>query len=176
FLPRFEAARDAREYAQAVAEMAAHTHDSHVNVRAKALSEFFGTASPSVLLREIEGEPVVTGLAPDGSVTASGIEVGDLIRKVDGEPVHDRMKRLGRYLSASTPQAHTYTVMNRLLLAGTPGSSVTLTVQDRDGRERERKLTRMHRREIPAREGEVLRILEGNIGYADLNRLSVADS
>jgi C-terminal processing protease CtpA/Prc len=175
FLPRFEAASDARQYAQAVAELAARTHDSHVNVRAKALSEFFGTASPPVSLREIEGEPVVTGLAPDGSVTASGIEVGDLIRKVDGEPVHDRMKRLGRYLTASTPQAHTYMVMNRLLLAGAPGSSVTLSVHDRDGRNRERKLTRMPRREIPAREGEVVRILEGNIGYADLSRLTVAE-
>ena len=48
FLPRVEAARDAREYALALAEMATHTHDSHVNVRAKALSEYFGTAGPPV--------------------------------------------------------------------------------------------------------------------------------
>ena len=40
------------------------------------------------------------------------------VLKVDGESVHDRMKRLGRYITASTPQARTYTVMNRLLLPG----------------------------------------------------------
>ncbi len=175
FLPRLEAARDAREYALALTEMATHTHDSHVNVRAKALSEYFGTASPSVLLREIEGEPVITGLGPDGSVKASGIEIGDVVLKVDGEPVHDRMKRLGRYITASTPQAHTYMVMNRLLLAGATGSSMTLTVHDHEGRERERKLTRVPRGSFSAREGEVLRLLEGNIGYADLRRLTVAE-
>ena len=35
FIPKFEAARDAREYALALAEMATHTHDSHVGVRAR---------------------------------------------------------------------------------------------------------------------------------------------
>jgi C-terminal processing protease CtpA/Prc len=97
------------------------------------------------------------------------------VLKVDGELVHDRMKRLGRPITASTPQVHTYVVMNRLLLAGAPGSSVTITVRDRDGRHRERKLTRVPRGVSAPREGEVLRILEGNIGYADLNRLTVAE-
>jgi C-terminal processing protease CtpA/Prc len=155
--------------------MATRTHDSHVNVRARALSEYFGTASPPVLLREIEGELVVTGLGPDGSVKASGIAIGDVILKIDDEPVHERMQRLGRYITASTPQSHTYMVMNRLLLAGAPGSSVTLTVRDHDGQERARELTRVPRRVFSPREGEVLRILEGNIGYADLTRLTIAE-
>ena len=34
---------------------------------------------------------MITGLGPDGSVKASGIEIGDVVLKVDGEPVHDRM-------------------------------------------------------------------------------------
>jgi C-terminal processing protease CtpA/Prc len=175
FLPRVEAARDAREYALALAEMATHTHDSHVNVRAKALSDYFGTARPPVLLREIEGEPVISGLGAEGSVKDSGIELGDVILKVDDEPAHDRMKRLGRYITASTPQAHAYVVLNRLLLAGASGSSVTLTVRDRDGRERERKLARVPGGMLSAQDGEVLRLLEGNIGYVDLKRLKVAE-
>ena len=118
---------------------------------------------------------MITGLGPDGSVKASGIEIGDVVLKVDGEPVHDRMKRLGRYITASTPQAHTYMVMNRLLLAGATGSSMTLTVHDHEGRERKRKLTRVPRGSFSAEDGEVLRLLEGNIGYADLRRLTVAE-
>jgi hypothetical protein len=175
FLPRVGAARDAREYALVLAEMAAHTHDSHVNVRAKALSEYFGTASPALLLREIAGEPVVTALAPDDSIKAAGIQVGDVVLNVDDEPVHDRIKSLGRYVTASTLQAHTYAILNRLLLAGEVGSGVRLTVRDRDGYERERRLTRLPRRVVSDRQGEVLRILEGNIGYADLSRLTVPE-
>src|SRR5262249_2185034 len=56
-----------------------------------------------------------------------------------------------------------------------PGSSVMLTVRDRDGRERQRKLNRVPRGVSSAPKGEVLRILEGNIGYADLSRLTVAE-
>lgn len=175
FLPRVEAAQDAREYGLALAEMATHLHDSHVSVRARALSEHFGTGSLPVSLREIEGELVVTLLAADDSAKASGLEVGDVILKVDDESAHDLMRRLGRYITSSTPQAHAYTVMNRLLLAGPPGSSVTLTIRGRDGKERERKSTRVPRGVPPANKGEVLKILEGNVGYADLTRLTVPE-
>ena len=107
---------------------------------------------PARSLREIQGEPVVTRLRPDGSVKASGIEIGDVVLKVDGEPVHDRMKRLGRYITASTPQAHTLYRPEPAAPRRGPGSSVTLTVRDREGRERERKLTRVARgRSRPAR-------------------------
>ena len=68
FIPKLEAARNAQEYALALAEMATHTHDSHVSVRAKALTEYFGSAAPAVELREVEGEPVVTRLGADASV------------------------------------------------------------------------------------------------------------
>jgi C-terminal processing protease CtpA/Prc len=110
-------------------------------------------------------------------IKAAGIEVGDAILKVDGEPVQDRMKRLGRYIAASTPQSLAYVVMNRLLLAGAQGSSVTLMVRDQGFRERERKLTRVPGGALFAREGEgeTLRLLEGNIGYADLTRLNVGE-
>lgn len=74
----------------------------------------------------------------DESIKQSGVQVGDVVLKVDGEPVRERMSRIGRYITASTPQAHTHTILVRLL-RGSPGSWVTLTVRDRDGHERERK-------------------------------------
>jgi C-terminal processing protease CtpA/Prc len=175
FIPKLEAARDAREYALALAEMATHTRDSHVSVRARALAEFFGTAAPPVELREIEGEPVVTRLGTVEAVKASGLGVGDVVLKIDGEPVRDRMRRLGRYITASTPQAHTRMILSRLL-GGSAGSRITLTVRDRDGHERERPLIRLSTGAFfgLAGDGEVLQLLEGNIGYADLRRLTVA--
>jgi C-terminal processing protease CtpA/Prc len=176
FIPKFEAARDAQEYALTLAEMATHTHDSHVGVRATALTEFFGAAAPRLELREIEGEPVVTRLGADESVKASGIAVGDVVLRVDGEPVRDRMRRLGRYITASTPQAHTRQILMRLL-GGSPGSKLTLTFRDRDGQERERLLIRSGTAYFslePAVAGELIQLLEGQIGYADLTRLTVA--
>ena len=176
FIPKFESAHDAREYALALAEMATHTHDSHVSVIAKALTEFFGVAALRVELREIEGAPVVTHLGAEDSIKASGIALGEVVLKIDGEPVADRMGRLGRYITASTPQAHTRMILFRLL-GGLPGSKVTLTVRDRDGKERERPLIRSGPPVFsrgPAEGGEVVQLLDGQIGYADLTRLTVA--
>ncbi|MEJ2117647.1 MAG: S41 family peptidase [Alphaproteobacteria bacterium] len=83
------------------------------------------------------------------------------------------MERLGRYVAASTPQAHRRQVLRRLL-CGAEGSEVRMTVRGTDGAEREVHL----RRTLPAasqiaepRSGDVLRWLPGNIGYADLDRL-----
>jgi C-terminal processing protease CtpA/Prc len=174
FIPKFEAARDAREYALALAELATHTHDSHVSVRAAALTEFFGTASPGIALREIEGEIVVTRLGSSGASKAAGVAVGDIVLKVDGEAVRDRMRRLGTYLTASTPQAHTLRILG-VLLSGPAGSKVALTIRDREGRERELSLERDAGGITydTAGGGDVMRLLEGNIGYADLRRLTV---
>ncbi len=174
FIPKIEAAQNAREYALTLAEMATHTHDSHVSVRADALNEYFGTASPGLAVREIEGEVVVTGIGNNKSVKSSGIAIGDIVLKVDGEPVRDRMRRLGRYVTASTPQASSYVIVLRLL-AGAPGSTLTLFVRDREGQEREHSL----RRSEPGiffdagGKGAVTRMLDGKIGYADLARLAV---
>jgi C-terminal processing protease CtpA/Prc len=177
FIPRLEAARDAREYALALTEMATHTHDSHVFVQGKALTEFFGVSPPGVELREIEGQPVITRVRPDLS-KASGVAVGDVILKVDGEPVRERMNKLGKFITGSTPQGHSRILLIRLL-GGPPGSRVTLTVRDRDGKERERTLERgagtMGGFGGGAGEGEVFKLLDGNVGYADLKRLNVAE-
>jgi C-terminal processing protease CtpA/Prc len=175
FIPKVEAARNAQEYALTLAEMATHTHDSHVSLRSTALTGYYGAAAPRVGLREIEGEPVVTHLGTDESVKASGIRVGDVVLKIDGEPVRDRMRRLGRYITASTPQAHTRMILMRLL-GGPPGSKVTITFRDRDGHEQERSLIRSGPAiyfVAPATAGEVIQLLDGQIGYADLTRLTV---
>jgi len=174
FIPKLEAAHDARGYALSLAEMATHTHDSHVSVRSNEMTEFFGAASPPVDLREIEGEPVVTRVEEGEAVKASEVEVGDVILKVDGESVRDRMSRLGRYITASTPQAHTLRIMSRLL-NGPPGSKVVLTVRDRADHERERPLIRSASGafRVSAGDGDVIKLLDGNLGYADLRRLTV---
>jgi C-terminal processing protease CtpA/Prc len=87
------------------------------------------------------------------------------------------MNRIGRYITASTAQAHMHMILVRLL-GGSPGSSVTVTVRDRDGHERERKLKRAGRLAASlggVSDGAVFRLLDGNVGYADLTRLTVPE-
>jgi C-terminal processing protease CtpA/Prc len=177
FIPRFQLASNETEYALVVAEMLTHTHDSHVSARGPVLNEYFGTAAPPLQVRMIEGVPVVTGSFDEGATTAQGMKSGDIVVAVDGERVEARMARLAKLLSASTPQALSYKIAARLL-RGADGSTAVLLVSDGQGQPRQVKLirrTEFASNDLPERNGEVTRILPGNIGYADLQRLTVTE-
>jgi C-terminal processing protease CtpA/Prc len=168
-IPRLEAARDAVEYGLALAEMATHLHDSHVRVSSAALEAHFGSGLAPVYVRMIEGEPVITHFM-NAAARASGARVGDVIVSVDGEDAHARLRRLERYITASTPQALQRITALRLL-RGPVKSTVRLRVRGAGNAIRTVELTRGEDWEMTGRTGPLYRVLAGNIGYADLGRL-----
>jgi C-terminal processing protease CtpA/Prc len=177
FLPQFAAAKDALEYALAVAEMAACIQDTHTRVAgSKELNRFFGEATPPVALRLIEGKPAVTDLLDADAVKGSGVAIGDVVLAVDGEPVEKRMARYGKYVAGSNPGAHARYVLRRLL-NGPDGSTLQLTVRGRDDTTREIALPRKagYAALWPKANGAVFKVLEDNIGYCDLERLTVGE-
>ncbi len=194
FIPKMEQAGNALEYHLAVAEMVSHIHDSHGFVYSPVLREHF-RAVPPVRVRVIEGVPVITAFGTPSSATcgdpvygfgcheepvvteppAAGLEVGDVILKVDGEDVRDRMTRMSKYIAASTPQAQRRDAAYRVL-AGPKDSKTMLTLRDRHGHEKEVELPRNcwdfpELRLAGGRSGEIYKLLSENIGYADLTRL-----
>jgi len=177
FLAQFAAARDALEYSLAVAEMAACIQDTHTGVAgSKELNRFFGEAAPPVALRLIEGKPVVTNLLDAEAVKGSGLAIGDVVQAIDGEPWEKRMARFGKYIAGSNPGAHARSVLRRLL-NGPDGSTLKLTVRGRDDKTREIALPRKtaYAALRPKPSGEAFKILEDNIGYCDLERLTLGE-
>jgi len=176
FLPQFAAAGDARDYALAVAEMAACIQDTHTRVTgSQELKRFFGEAMPPVGLRLVEGRPVITHIFDSAAVKDSGVEIGDVVLAIDGEPAAKRMARLGKYVAGSNPDAHARYVLYRLLL-GPEDAPLKLTVQGRDDKARDVTLPRKAKYIAllaALRTGEVFKMLEDNIGYCDLERLTV---
>lgn len=177
YLPKFIEAKDAREYNLTIAEMLTHVADSHASVESKTLSEYFGAAPAGLRLRLIEKQPVITQVL-DTEAAKAGIRVGDIVKKIDGETVLERFKREALYVAASTPQALGATLMTRIL-NGPEGSTAALTIEDASGNRKDVNLKRsasfVAALEIQ-RAGEALKLLSGNIGYADLNRLTSADA
>jgi C-terminal processing protease CtpA/Prc len=168
FLPKFIAAGNASEYNLAVAEMIAHVSDSNATVESGELSKYFGEAPPGLRLRLIEKKPVVTEIF-DKSANEQGIEIGDIVTKVDGEDIVERINREAKYFSASTTQSLGQRVAERLL-NGPEGSTARLTIRDRDGRSKEAAIKRTRDRQTP-RDGEAIKTLPDGIGYVDLDRL-----
>ena len=96
FIPRMEAAEDALDYNLTVLEMVTHTHDSHGGASSPVLLNHFGDASLPVRVRMIEGLPVITGYTNAEAAKGAGLEIGDVVLKVDGEDasqlISDRLK------------------------------------------------------------------------------------
>ena len=167
--PKVENAPNALEYHKAIAEMVAHTVDSHCYMSSPALTEFFGAAPPAVELRWIEDQPVVTRVVEPGL----DVKPGDVLTKIDGEPWQKRAEELRKRLAASTPQSMMGRVMGALL-RGPDGSVVRVSLR-RGGEEREVALTRRSdARLTPYRQGEPFRLLTPKIGYVDLEKLTNA--
>ena len=171
----FLAASDSLEYAQAVARFASRIHDSHTFVDSKALLAFFGEAPPAARARFVEGKLVVTAVASDPA-EAGGLRVGDVITSVDGQRIEKRRDLLSPFFPHSTPAALDRKLAN-WILNGPSGSSARLQVVDGKGRDTIVTVSRRleYRQQMRwSRPGPPWRLLEGNIGYVDLERLAPA--
>jgi C-terminal processing protease CtpA/Prc len=174
FIPRMEGAKDALDYNLAVAEMVTHIHDSHGSVRSPVLQKYFGDASAPLRVRMIEGFPVITGFTNAEVAKDAGFEIGDVILKVDGEGVSQRIAARLKYTAHSTPQSGMFYATERGLVRGPKDSMAVFTVRDVHDQVREVKVARRVEympKSQGDRAGDILRLLPGNIGYADLDRL-----
>lgn len=179
-LPRvvrmLDSAHDSLQFGIALAKMVAFTHDSHSGVTSNlAVRQYVGRLPTAVLVQYVGAQPVVVRIADDSLTKASGIAVGDVIVKIDGVDAASRRIELAELVAYSTPQALDNAVAQRLLLGN--DSSAKLVVRGRDNREREVTLPRRQSfsqlTQYP-RSGPIIKMLPGNIGYADLSLLTPA--
>lgn len=173
----FAAARDAAEYGRMVARLASRLSDAHAYVAGAAYElGVVDDGYPPIRVRVIGGQPIVTRIFDSAAARLAGISIGDVVLSVDGTPALERIRALEGLISAATPHDRT----NRAALTfmnGPPGTDVQLALTDASGRRRQATLQRRHEdvntlyhRE---REGEIIRMLPGNVGYVDLDRLTL---
>ncbi|MBL8148890.1 MAG: hypothetical protein JNN15_03060 [Blastocatellia bacterium] len=163
-----------QQYALTVSEIVTYLHDSHVYIPSKPILDYFGTSSAPISVRMIEGLPIVTEIKDESARTA-GVEVGDVILKVDGEGVDTKIALYSKYLASSTPQGHMIRVLSRLL-TGAEKSVLKLTVRDRNNQVKDIDLVREARFNAPKVDPKspAYRILQQNIGYVDLSKLTIS--
>jgi C-terminal processing protease CtpA/Prc len=184
FIPQFEANKDQIEYQKTVREMVAQIQDTHGFVSGvREFDESLGTFYAPLFLHYAEGQAVIAKLLDEAVGRTAGLNVGDIILAIDGEPVAQHIERLSRLFAVSTPQAMRWRV-TRMLLAGAQGSKAKLTVRGADGQTREVEIER----KIPSveyfkaafeqtqRKTPVYEVLPSGFGYVDLARLQFADA
>jgi C-terminal processing protease CtpA/Prc len=166
FVPRFEQADGADAYARAVLEMASRIQDSHVWVAGKSVLPITGEVAVGLYVQLLDGLPVVIEVL-DPAAAAGGVRAGDVIEEVDGEPVLARAARLEKYAPSSRPLGRQERALF-LAMAGADGSAVTLKLAGEGG---SRTVT-LKRGFYPRPAKTAFRLLEGNLGYVDLTRLT----
>jgi C-terminal processing protease CtpA/Prc len=175
FIPRLEQSKDALDYNLTIAEMATHFHDSHGFIRAPILQKQFGDASLPIRIRMIDGSPVITGFTDHHAATKAGFEIGDVVLELDGQHASQRIQERLKYQAHSTPQSGMFYATERSLARGPKDSIADITIRDLHDQVRELKVPRKVEY-MPKTQGDrssdILRLLPGNIGYVDLDRLS----
>jgi C-terminal processing protease CtpA/Prc len=173
FLPRFEAAADARDYAAAVLEMSTLVKDGHTFLTGGRISDVIGRyPGPALDAFEIDGKPVVVRVGATAAV--EGVVPGDVIEAVDGEPIGNRVRRLEAYVTAATPAALRRSLIARALL-GADTLSVRLSLRGASG-VKEVKVPRTQKGVMEMREtGDHYKVLPGNVGYVVMERLQVPE-
>jgi C-terminal processing protease CtpA/Prc len=175
FLTRMETAETGLDYTLTLYEMMTHVADGHTYISGHpSTPKYFGEATLPLEIRWIEGAAVVTRIYHD-SARQAGLEIGDAILAVDGEPTEARIERVRKYNPGSTETTVRQRILSRFLTRGAKDSTAVLSVQGVDGKVREVRMVREQLPYTPPDEGEVVRILTGNIGYMDLTRLVVPD-
>jgi C-terminal processing protease CtpA/Prc len=173
YLQKFIEAKDAIDYNLALADLLTQLTDSHSAVHSKTLDTYFGESSVGLRIRLLDRYPIVTDVL-DPSAKAAGIQPGDVVKRVAGVSTTDIFRRFVQYIPASTPQRSGYDTIQKVT-SGPANSEVELTVENADGEAHAVKLTRTG---LPRaqRTTEPIRILAGNIGYLDLDRLSLQEA
>ena len=94
FIPIFAGARNATDYSLACLAIIARVHDTHANIwgRNTALKDYFGNYAPPVQAKFIENKLVVSGYYSDTLFIKEKLKVGDIITKINGQPVEQLVK------------------------------------------------------------------------------------
>jgi C-terminal processing protease CtpA/Prc len=181
FIPKIASAKDSLEYYLTIAEMYKYIQDGHGQISSSVKNKYFGTAAPPISVRFIDNQPVIINVFPDSIYPVRDLNVGDVILEVDDETASNRFERLAKYLSSSNESA-LQNYVSRYFLNGNDGTEAKIKINHNNIIKtvvlpRTNKYSNYFRTHFyygSFREGKPITYLINNdIGYADLDRLTV---
>jgi len=172
-IPKFINAKNELEYEQAAIQIIGDIQDTHANLWGgnNKIEEWKGSYFAPVHLRFIESKLVVTDYYNPELKNETGLEVGDIITKIDGKNPSDILSDLSKYYPASNEAARLRDVSADMLRSQNNETEVEFL---QNGTLKTRKVKLYPRNELniyrwyKKNNEKCYRILDNNIGYITL--------
>lgn len=176
-ISQFKNAADTLSYHLAIRDLISSINDTHAGVFfTPYLLQELGTKMPPFIFEIIDHKAVITGSYNDSLTGRDDIQYGDIITKLNGEPLETIINERGKYISASNEDCRIRDVKGILLLGKEDSVSVTI---DRNGLVMERIIHRydfrrwnlFHTPKDDDAKRPAWEIRADNIGYVNLGNL-----
>jgi C-terminal processing protease CtpA/Prc len=178
YIPKFINAKNELEYEQAAIQIIGDIQDTHANLLGgkNKIEEWKGSYYAPVHLKFIESKLVVTDYYNPELKDETGLDIGDIITKIDGKNTSDIVLDLSKYFPASNEAARLRDVSEEILRSQNNELEVEF-LQNGTLKSRKVKLYPKNELKIYKRfkiiDEKCYRILDNNIGYITL--MSIKD-
>ncbi|GGA78669.1 S41 family peptidase [Ornithinibacillus halotolerans] len=133
FIPKFLHATNEQDYKLTVLEIIARVQDTHANIYEKhpVIEEFWGNHYSPFIVRFVENKLVVSDYYDDTLGEETGVAIGDVITKINNEPVEEIVEQKLKYIPASNYTTQLRDIARKLLRANDDVLNIEV---NRDGR------------------------------------------
>ena len=164
YLPLVEGATTDQDFYGLMSQMTSELHDAHTRFSSpeqwKSYKKQQGV-TVGFSVDDVEGKTVVTSVLPGSNAARAGVDIGMVMRRIDGVPVAERIAEVAKKrLPSSSERATRWFIYNRVF-AGPPGSSLKVEFERADGSTFEATIARQVHFSPPDVEAHVLR--SGNV-------------
>ncbi len=168
YQPMLEKAGDEEQFYSLLKKMVGELHDAHTRFhtpRERKERERLQTVSTGISIGNVEGQNVIIGIDPASDASTSGIEIGMVVRTIDGKPIGERLREAQTQIGDSSSERAVKLRLYRKIIDGEPGTTFRVGLARADGSEFEVEIMR---RTVSDQPRVFYKRLESGYGYIRL--------
>jgi C-terminal processing protease CtpA/Prc len=181
YIPLFINAKNELEYELATVQIIGDIQDTHANLwgGADKINEWKGSNYPPIHVRFIENNLVVTDYYNQELKNVVGLKIGDVITKINGNPIDKIVNEKSKYYPASNEPTRLRDISADLLRSNSNNIEIEFISGNSNPRTKNLKLYPKDSLDIyrwyRKSDGKSFKMLDNNIGYVTLQTIKEDD-
>lgn len=159
----------------AMLELIVSIDDSHAGLFTEVMSDFFGKYMMPAYFEVVEDKVVLTRYYNETFAKKDDLKIGDVITKIDGQSLEEIFSNRAKYITGSNISRKRYNSYHAIF----KGTTDSVTIEYiRDHQTKTKKVSRYLYGDFdykPKVSTERYKILEGNIGYVNMELLTIEE-